>query len=163
MNFQTRYRIPEHFHSNLGSPVKQLYQAEYDKDGTLNLVESGRENLYDYIQSHKDSVDIHILLQRYKNGDVSALSRAQGTFGDFTEMPKSYAELLNNLIKGESYFNELPVEVRSKFDHSFQKWLVSAGSDQWMEAMGMPKPEPNPASKSELVPVDPVSASSATE
>lgn len=163
MNFQTRYRKPERYNSNLGSRVKQLYQAEYDKDGTLNLVESGKENLYDYIQSHKDSVDIHVLLQRYKNGDVTALTCAQGAFGDFTEMPKSYAELLNNLIKGESYFNELPVEVRAKFDHSFQKWLVSAGSDDWMQAMGMPKPEPDTPAPVDSGPVDPVPAPGGAE
>uniref|UniRef100_A0AAU8AV11 Internal scaffolding protein n=1 Tax=Dulem virus 151 TaxID=3145628 RepID=A0AAU8AV11_9VIRU len=163
MNFETRYRKPRRFEANLGTPIKQLYQAEYDKDGTLNLIESGRENLYDYIQSHKDSVDIHVLLQRYKNGDISALTRAQGTFGDFTEMPTSYAELLNNLIRGEAYFNELPVEVRARFDHSFQKWLISAGSDDWMQAMGMPKPDSNTLSETQLRAAEAVPASGATE
>lgn len=137
MEFETRYRSPVRVHSNLGSPIKQLYTPVFDHDGNLNLVESGQEDLYAEIQSHKDSVDIHVLLQRYANGDSTALTRAQGSYGDFTEMPKTYAELLNNLIQGEKQFLELPVDVRAKFDHSFQNWLITAGSEEWCKAMGM--------------------------
>lgn len=110
---------------NPGSPVRVLYTSQVADDGNVDLIPSGTENLYDFIQSHRDSVDIHVILKRFANGDVDALSRVQGHYGDFTTLPKTYAELLNTMIAGESYFNSLPLETRAKFDHSFEKFMVS--------------------------------------
>ena len=142
MMFDNRYREQRHFYSDPGSPVKVLYSPEFSKDGLMSLKESGRENLYDFIQSHRDSVDIHKILQRFQEGDVSVLSKIQGQFGDFSQFPKTYAEMLNQVIEGENVFNNLPLEVRDKFGHSFQTWLATAGSDEWSEKMGF---RPTPA------------------
>lgn len=135
-NFDNRYREHVRFHSEVGDPVKILYSPEFDKNGVMTLKESGRENLYDFIQSHKDSVDIHKIMQRFEEGDVNALSKVQGQFGDFSQFPKTYAEMLNQVIEGENAFNGLPLEVREKFGFSFQQWLASAGSDEWKTKMG---------------------------
>ena len=40
--------------------------------------------------------------------------------------------MLNLIKKGESDFLSLPVDVRAKFDHSFEKWLVSFGTKDWL-------------------------------
>lgn len=135
-NFDNRYRSHVRFLSEVGDPVKILYSPEFDKNGVMTLKESGRENLYDFIQSHKDSVDIHKIMQRFEEGDVNALSKVQGQFGDFSQFPKTYAEMLNQVIEGENAFNGLPLEVREKFGFSFQQWLVTAGSDEWKSKMG---------------------------
>lgn len=111
--------------SNVGSPVHILYSPVVDKSGNFTLSESGRENIYEFIQSHKDSVDIHVLMQRFENGDASVFSRVQGSYGDFTNLPKSFAEMLNVIIAGQSYFDSLPVEERAKYDHSFEKFIAS--------------------------------------
>lgn len=121
--FRTQFDAHDRVHSGHGDPVKILYTPEFDKHGVMNLVESGRENLYDFIQSHADSVDIHVILKRFQDGDASVLSRVQGVYGDFTQMPKTYAEMLNSLIAAENAFNALPVDERAKYGHSFQRWL----------------------------------------
>lgn len=128
MQFETQFRKPERFLSNPGSPVKILYGPEFDEKGRMNLVEKGRENLYDFIQSFKESVDIHVLLKRFANGETDVLSKIQGFYGDFSEFPRTYADLLNTVNEGEAFFNGLPVEVRSKFGHSFPVFM-SALSD----------------------------------
>lgn len=128
MQFKTQFRQPERFLSNPGSPVKILYGPEFDEKGRMNLVEKGRENLYDFIQSFKESVDIHVLLKRFANGETDVLSKIQGFYGDFSEFPRTYADLLNTVNEGEAFFNGLPVEVRSKFGHSFPVFM-SALSD----------------------------------
>lgn len=128
MEFKTQFRKPERFLSNPGSPVKILYGPEFDEKGRMNLVEKGRENLYDFIQSFKESVDIHVLLKRFSNGETDVLSKIQGFYGDFSEFPRTYADLLNTVNEGEAFFNGLPVEVRSKFGHSFPVFM-SALSD----------------------------------
>lgn len=133
-----------------GSGDHQLYTSELQDNGEITLIPSGVEDLYASIQSHKDSCDIHVLLARYQNGDVEALSQRQGVYGDFTEMPKTYMELLNTVISGRSYFDSLPVETREKFDHSFEKFMMSMDNmEQFAKLMGFdpPKPEPNVPSK----------------
>lgn len=131
-----------------GSGQRQLYTSELQDNGEITLIPSGVDDLYASIQSHKDSCDIHVLLARYQNGDVEALSQRQGVYGDFTEMPKTYMELLNTVIAGRSYFDSLPVETREKFDHSFEKFMMSMDNmEQFAKIMGFdaPAPDPNPA------------------
>lgn len=135
--FRTRYEPHDRVHAAVGSRDHQLYLARYNDDGVLILVPNGVENIYERIQSHKMSVDINYILERFAAGDVDALSKHQGSYGDFTVMPKTYAEMLNQVIAGEETFNRLPLEVRAKFGHSFSQWITSAGTDEWNAAMGI--------------------------
>lgn len=141
--FRTQYDR-ERIYSRVGDPVHILYEAKFDSSGHYDLVESGRENTYDFIQSHKDSVDIHLILKRFANGDTAALSRKQGMYGDFTQMPTSFADMLNKVNAAESYFNSLDAETRSKFDDSFGIFMASIGSDDFMDKLGLVKADPVP-------------------
>lgn len=138
--FLTQYdkRVPVYEH--LGSPVKTLYAPVFSQDGVMNLKEIGKHDLYAEIQSHKDSVDIHVLLSMYQNGDVGALSRIQGAYGDFTQMPTTFAEALNTMIAAEQYFNGLPVDVRAKFGHDFRQFVASMDAPDWASRVGLDKP-----------------------
>lgn len=152
-DFATQFRPHKRFNSNVGSPVRTTYGAVYDEKGRIYLEEKGTENLYDYIQSFADSCDIHVLLKRFANGETDVLSRAQGFYGDVTEFPKTYAEMLNRVIEGENFFKELPVDVRSKFGHSYSEFLASIGSPEFFDALGLVKPqvEPDPVVKPDVV------------
>lgn len=126
-----------------GSGERVLYGSELLDNGEIALTPKGTEDLYQSIQSHRDSCDIHVLLARYRNGDAEALMRVQGHYGDFTDMPKTYAELLNTVISGRSYFESLPVETREKFDHSFEKFMMSMDNmSEFTKLMGF-DPGPN--------------------
>lgn len=146
MRFRTQYDVHDRVPSQLGSRVKSVYSPVFDKNGVIDLEETGKENLYDYIQSHKDSVDIHKILDRFAQGDVQALSRVQGLSGDFTDMPKTYAEALNAVISAEQTFNSLPVDTRAKFGHSFSQFLAQTGTPAWLSAMGISVDSPAAAS-----------------
>ena len=78
MKFSNQFRQHQRFLSNVGSRDKIVYGASYNEKGQLILEEKGREDWYGYIQSHKDSVDIHVLLARFKNGETDVLNRVQG-------------------------------------------------------------------------------------
>lgn len=119
--FDDRARVS----TNPGQRDKILYTPKFDSNGVMELIEAGREDLYASIQSHKDSCDINLILKRYACGDVSALQKRQGMFGDFTDAPSSYAEALNSMIVAEQYFNSLPLETRAQFDHNFHRFLLS--------------------------------------
>lgn len=122
--FKTQFDSRERVHANPGSTVRILYSPKFDEKGVMSLVESGKENLYEYIQSHKESCDIHVILERFARGDVGALERVQGVYGDFSNVPKSYADMLNLVHSAEDAFSRLSVDERAKYGHSFERWLV---------------------------------------
>lgn len=136
MKTSTQYDAHARVYSNPGIREKILYGPKFDDHGHMELVETGRENLYDYIQSHKDSVDIKLILDRFARGDTAALSQRQGFYGDFTQMPTTYAEALNAMISAENYFNSLPVETRAQFNHSFQQFLAQMDKPDFTIKMG---------------------------
>lgn len=156
LGFSTQFRPRTRFISNGGQRERILYQPMFDEDGVMDLVEAGREDLYDFIQSHADSVDIHVLLARFQNGDVDALSRVQGAYGDFTNMPTSYAELLNKVNEGQSFFNSLPVDIRAKFHHNFAEFMAGMDKPDFLDKLGIkPEREPDPPAQEEKPVVEP--------
>lgn len=148
MEFKTQYDARDRIFSDPGSPEHITYAGHYDEKGRVVLEESGRENLYDYIQSYAESCDIHVLMKRYANGDVDALSQKQGFYGDFLDFPKTYAEALNHMNEMERQFMALPVETREKFGNSFTEFLAASGEADFLERLGIKKEsvaEPDPA------------------
>lgn len=139
--FENRYRAPRRVFADPGDPIKVTYMPEFDKRGVMSLVECGQENLYEFIQSHKDSVDIHKIIERFERGDVAALSKVQAVYADLSEMPSNYADMLNQVIAGEKMFNELPISVKEKFGQNFNQWMSTLGSDEWISNMGYFRPD----------------------
>lgn len=139
-SFTTQYVKRPPVYQEAGSPVKLIYSPRYDENGVLDLTVTGQEDLYAYIQSHKESTDIHVLLDRFANGETDVLQRMQGFYGDVTDMPKTYAEVLNAVIVGEETFARLPVEVKQKFDNSFAVWLASMDKPDFAQRMGVEPP-----------------------
>ena len=135
--FDTQYTPHNRIAANPGSPVKVLYGGKYDANGRVVLEKKGEENLYDYIQSFRDSVDLNIILARFSNGDVEALNKAQGFYADVTDFPKNMADALNRINKAEEMFKALPLETRQKFDCSFEQFLAQSGTDDWLSKMGL--------------------------
>lgn len=123
--FKTQYDLHSRYFTNNGSRMKKEYIPQFDQFGNFDLVETGEVSLYDYIQSHKDSVDIHVIMSRFANGDVGALTKVQGAYGDFTNVPTTYADLLNKVLAAQRMFDSLSLEEKEKYGMSMEKWLFS--------------------------------------
>lgn len=137
MKFKTQYDAHDRVAACVGSPVRTVYGGRYDANGRVVLEEKGKEDLYAYIQSFKDSVDINVILARFTNGDTEALSRAQGFYADVADFPSNMADALNRINECEEMFKSLPLDVRQKFDCSFEQFLSQSGSAEWLDKMGM--------------------------
>lgn len=122
--WNTQYSPRERRYSNVGSPIVQLFKPVFDKNGHMELEPNGTENLYERIQTWADSVDIHVLMKQFENGDISALNQRQGSFLDITEFPSSYAEMFNIMTDAENEFSTLPTDVKQKFNNSFREYLA---------------------------------------
>lgn len=115
-----------------GRMEKPTYTA--NEDGLP--VESGTVNIYDEIQSHRESVELSTLLQRYAQGDISALNQIEGVYADVVDMPSTYAELFNRVRDAENSFNALPEDVRSLFDNSPVSFWQSIGTPEFASKIG---------------------------
>ena len=148
--FRTQYDPHDRIHVEPGQREHIRYGGHYDEKGRVVLDEIGRIDTYAEIQSHAESVDIHVLMERYARGDVDALSKAQGFYGDVLDFPKTYAEALNHMNEMEHQFMALPLEIREKFGHSFTEFLASSGEPDFLDKLGIKRePESTPESTPE--------------
>lgn len=131
--FRTAYTYEENkrVSSCPGDPVKTEYALRV-VDGNRNLVAVGTSSLYDSIQSHADSVDIHKILERCAMAnDYSLLNRMPADFMDCTSMPKTLAEAHTMIQDAKNYFEKMPVEIKNKFDNNYIEFITSLGSKKF--------------------------------
>lgn len=141
MKFKTKYDQHSRVYQHPGNPIKTIYSPRYNERGILDLVPTAEENLYDYIQSHAQSVDIHVILERFASGETDILSQLQGFYADASNMPKTYAEVLNAVIAGERAFDHLPIEIKQQFNNSFSEWMAAMDQPDFSARMGFSQPE----------------------
>lgn len=127
------------FYSNAGSPIRPLYKLMVDDDGSRHLVENGYEDFSAMIESFAESTDIHVALKRFTLGDDSLIYAKNGEFFDATEMPKTYAEVLQKVIDAENIFLALPVETKQKFNNDYRQFLAQFGTDKFNEVFDLKK------------------------
>lgn len=128
------HRSESTLRSNPGSPLKaeKLLQVV---NGRYELVEVGESNLYNEIQSHKDSCDIYKLLERFQSGDLTALSKVAGQYIDITDAPKTLAEAYTFVGNAEKFFSKLPLSIRDVYDHDPSKFISDLGSSRCNELL----------------------------
>lgn len=127
----TVFRDSVRFNSATGDRFEPSYKMSIDENGVRELKVSGKIDTYAQIQSYKDSTDVNVILQRFANGDQSALSKIQGVYGDFTNMPTTLAQLSQRVLDAENLFNALPLATREQFNFSPSEFFASIGSDKF--------------------------------
>lgn len=136
-NSKAKVSNPNEFVTSAGNKEHILYSPKVLDSGMIKLVESGKENIQDKINSFRDTCDMSFILQRLAMGDSSVLNKKIPNYGDFTQMPKSYAEALQLVINAEKDFYDLPLDTRNKFDNDYKQWFAQAGSTEWLDKMGI--------------------------
>lgn len=127
---------PKEFVTCAGDRFHIEYKGEVQKDGTVKLVEAGKTDIRQAINAYKEQTDLDYIRKKIEQGDLSVLNPAKPQYGDFTNMPSSYAEALQMQIDANEYFYSLDPEVRNKFDNDVNQFLASAGSEVWLKKLG---------------------------
>lgn len=139
IKFETHYdrlMSRKRFNTECGTCDKADYEPVYDRAGVWHLEEKKtRIQTYMEIQSHADECDINLIMARYRNGETDVLSQVQGVYGDFTNVPTNYADILNDTLKMEQLFMSLAPEVREKFNNSVEQFGTALGTDEWQKSM----------------------------
>lgn len=131
MVFQTKYCEHKRKFTHCGSPIKIEYQLRI-VDNHEEIVETGKSNLYEYIQSFADSVDITKILEKCALlDDYSILNRMPAQFMDVSNMPSNLAEAYASVRDAENYFDRLPREIKDKYNQNFLEFISDIGSEKF--------------------------------
>lgn len=150
--FRNVFSERKRFFCNHGNPEKDLFALGYDEDGCQCLKKVGKTNIYNEIQSHRDSCDLHQILSKLDPSQVNAMMSSY-TYDDLLKssvinmatMPKNPGEMLNMMKEAENLFNGLPVDLREAFNFSPEKFFSEIGTKSFetkielLNAQRMPK------------------------
>ena len=125
--------------SHPGNRMEPHYVERYDEHGHPYLVKDGETDTYAIIQSHKEECDINLMLQRYAAGDTSMM-RTDAKYIDTANLPTTIHEYFNLMNAQREKFNALPVDIKQKFENSFEVWATTSGTGEWLEKMGLNNP-----------------------
>lgn len=132
MKFRSKYsNDSSNFRSNPGKHIIDEYGLVTSDDGITTVDVVGQKNLDAIIQSNKDNGNIALLVARYNAGDTSALNKAHGVFGDFRNMPTTYAEMVSRLNECRVVFEGLPVEIKEQFENNPDVFWSEFGSEKF--------------------------------
>ena len=124
--------------TNPGNRIKDEYKLTYNDDGSKELVVCGKVDVYEMIQSHADSVDVHAIIERCTmTGDMSELYKTKGFYADLSEFPSTYAEVLKSVAEAEYLWKKLPSEVKEKFDNDVSKFYANAFTEDWYKNLSV--------------------------
>ena len=104
--------------------------------GYPELKVTGTHDLYAEIQSYRDTCDLESILKTFDLSSIGGLTFDElGDLDDFVNAPKSPADLLNVINRGQVLFDELPVNVRANFGHSLYNFVDSFGSADFLQKL----------------------------
>lgn len=130
-----------------GNRMEPEYKERYDENGKAYLEQVGEVDTYEKIQSYRDECDVMSILSRYAAGDQTVMSNP-GWYIDTTKMPTTYTEYLNLMNEQREKFDQLPIEIRMKFNNNFNEYMATAGEEQWLRNLGI-KPVNNDAAQAD--------------
>jgi len=122
-----------------GNRYHTLYKATVLKSGDIRLTENGKEDIWEIINSEKESCDMSHILKQMSLGDYSMI-RTDAQYLDRSTMPTSKREVLDLFINIEDRFNALDLETRNKFDNDWRKWYMETEDmESWNKKMSIEK------------------------
>lgn len=122
------------FKSPTGDGTVEVYELKADAKGnpTEQLVLTGKKSLFDEIQSFHESTEINNIINRFVNGETHLLHQVDGVYADVTNAPESYADYFRKVREAEKIFNQLPDEIKDKFDDDPEKFFLEFGTDSFI-------------------------------
>lgn len=141
MNFKDlREQIPA---TDPGERLIEQFKLSFDDLGNKELISCGYKDIYEEIQSHADSVDVHKIVERCTaTGDMSELYKTEGFYGDLAMFPKTRAEALQMLAEAHNIWDQLPIDVKKKFDNNVENFFSTAFTEEWSKKLEIAKEEP---------------------
>lgn len=128
MIFRSRFNREKTVPQSLGDGTQPVYEEFVADDGHLILKETGRDNLFAFVQESKDECDIYNIIDRYQRGDPNALNRRTGQYMDVVGLPTNLMEAHNTMLRVKSQFDALDPAIRQKFDNDVNVFVATVAN-----------------------------------
>lgn len=138
---EAKFRKPHTHYKNEPAPsgkkIVYEHREEIGKDGKRKLIKDRAVNIYEKIQASKDQCEIENILRRATEGDQNVLNIVNGQYMDITGAPSSLAEAQQFVIRAKNEFEQLPKDIRAKFENNAEIYVAEFGSDTWADKTGL--------------------------
>lgn len=136
--FRTAYSGQVRHKTEPGRRMQNEYGYVIDKFGRKVLVKTGETDQYETIQEALEDTKIENILQRASIGDMSVF-RPDGIYEDLTQLPTNLIEARRAMQNLENLWQEVPQEVKNKYNNNLEEFIGASGSDGWLRDMGLIK------------------------
>lgn len=123
-----------------GESVRRTYLWERNDKGEKVLRLDQTIDQQAEIDSYLEETKIENIIRR-ASIDPNIAARIAPDLGggvqDFTEMPHTLAELQNIMMRAEQIWNEVPKEIKLKFNNDVDNFVASFGTVEWAKNLGI--------------------------
>lgn len=99
-------------------------------------------------QAHQDECNVNRIMARFeRTGIIDHFNRFEGMYDDFTNVPQSYHEAIEQVMRAEEMFMSLPSRLRARFENDAGQFLAfidnPSNADELVE-LGLVHPKDAP-------------------
>lgn len=123
-----------------GETVRRTYLWERNEKGEKVLKLDQIIDQQAEIDSYLEETKLENIVRRASiDPDLAArlMPDMGGGLQDATEMPKNLMELQNIMLRAEQIWDEIPKEIKLKFDNDVDKFVASFGTIDWAKNLGI--------------------------
>lgn len=123
-----------------GETVRRTYLWERNEKGEKVLKLDQTIDQQAEIDSYLEETKLENIIRR-ASIDPDLAARLVPDVGkgiqDFTEAPETLAELQNIMLRAEQIWEDVPKEIKLKFDNDVDKFVASFGTVEWAKNLGI--------------------------
>ena len=123
-----------------GESIRRTYLWERNEKGEKVLVLDQIIDQQSEIDSYLEETKLENIIRRASiDPDIAArLVPDMGSgIQDATELPQNLMELQNIMLRAEQIWDEIPKEIKIKFDNDVDKFVASFGTIDWAKNLGI--------------------------
>lgn len=123
-----------------GESVRRTYLWERNEEGERVLRLDQTIDQQAEIDSYLEETKLENIIRRASiDPDIAARIKPDigGGIQDFTEAPQNLAELQNIMMRAEQIWDEVPKDIKLKFDNDVDKFIASFGTVEWAKNLGI--------------------------
>lgn len=116
-----------------GCSIYDEFTETIDENGHKKLEKTGQTDMYELIQKAMPETLIYNIINKYVNGDESALNKIEGIYADISEAPTSLIEAHQKITAIENEFKNLPNEIKKLFNFSSDEYIAEMSTEKGIE------------------------------
>ena len=123
-----------------GESVRRTYLWQRNKKGEKVLTLDQTIDQQAEIDSYLEETKLENIIRRASiDPDLAArlVPDMGGGLQDATQMPENLMELQNIMLRAEQIWDEIPKEIKLKFDNDVDKFVASFGTVDWAKNLGI--------------------------